>query len=385
MEIVIGILRASLEIFLETAVYLLLGFLVAGVLRSFLRPASVAKRFRQGRITSVVYSALLGIPVPLCSCGVVPAVASLKKQGANNGASLSFLISTPESGADSIALTYSLMDPIMTVLRPISAFITAVVAGLVENFSGESYKSAQEIAPDLACPIDGCCDGIGCPPHIHAKHHTIWDKLASGLRFAFDDLMGDLAKWFILGILLAGAIAFLAPDNFLEGGRGSGILAYLTMMIIGLPMYVCATMSTPIAAALVTKGLSPGAALIFLLVGPATNMATISMVWGILGGRTLCIYLLSIIGCSMVMAFGADAIYAGFGVSAQAVAGASAQEIFPLWFELVCAIGLGLMLVRVTLNNWLIPRLMGSKTSESCAHQSGTAMGDDRAPLEKPT
>ncbi len=385
MEIIIGILRASLEIFLETAVYLLLGFLVAGILRAFLRPASVARHFRDGRITSVIYAALLGIPIPLCSCGVVPAVASLKNQGANNGASLSFLISTPESGADSIALTYSLMDPVMTVLRPISAFITAVVAGLIENFSGDSYKNSQEIIPDLTCPIDGCCDGIGCPPDLHAKHHSLWDKLTSGLHFAFDDLMADLAKWFMIGIVLAGAIAFLTPDNFLEGGRGSGILAYLTMMIIGLPMYVCATMSTPIAAALITKGLSPGAALIFLLVGPATNMATISMVWGILGGRTLFIYLLSIIGCSLVLAFGADAIYAGFGISAQAVAGASAKEIFPLWFELLCAIGLGLMIVRVALRIWLIPKLIGARPTQACAAPGESAPPNDGARVEKPT
>jgi hypothetical protein len=340
---------------------------VAGALKAFLSATTVVRHFRRGKIMSVIYASLLGIPIPLCSCGVVPAVASLKRQGANNGASLSFLISTPESGVDSIALTYSLMDPIMTVLRPISAFFTAMTAGLIENFTGGSYGESQEVEPDLSCPIDGCCDGIDCEPEVHSRHHGIGEKLYSGLVFAFDDLMGDLAKWFILGIVLAGAISSLVPPNFLEGGKGSGILAYLMMMIIGLPMYVCATMSTPIAAALVIKGLSPGAALIFLLVGPATNMATISMVWGILGRRTLGVYLASIAGCSLVLAFITDLLYASMGISAGAIAGASASEVFPLWFELICSIALGLFLVRIALKNWVIPALMGKEHEPSCA------------------
>jgi hypothetical protein len=259
------------------------------------------------------------------------------------------------------------MDPIMTALRPISAFFTAMVAGLVENFSGKSYTMAQEIEPDLSCPIDNCCSGVECPPEVHSKHHTLWEKIISGLRFAFDDLMGDLAKWFVLGVILAGAISFLVPPNFLEGAKGGGLLAYLTMMIIGLPMYVCATMSTPIAAALVIKGLSPGAALIFLLVGPATNMATISMVWGILGRRTLGVYIISIVACSLVLAFSTDFIYSALGVSASAVAGAAASEVFPLWFELVCSIALGLLIARVALKNWLAPLVLGEEQKTSCA------------------
>ncbi|MFC1836136.1 permease, partial [Thermodesulfobacteriota bacterium] len=236
----------------------------------------------------------------------MPAVAGFKKQGANNGSSLAFLISTPESGVDSIALTYSLLDPIMTVIRPVTA----------ENLFGGSYKETREVEPDRSCPVDGCCDGTDCPPEDHANHHTFMEKLTAGFRFAFDDLMADLAVWFMLGILLAGIITALVPDSLISGHLGSGLTAYLAMLLVSLPMYVCASMSTPIAAALVLKGMSPGAALVLLMAGPATNMATLTIVGGLLGKRTLGIYLGSIVLCTLFFAFLTDAIYGTLGVTA---------------------------------------------------------------------
>jgi uncharacterized protein len=148
-------------------------------LRVFLNPGTVAKHLGQGRYGSVFKAALLGIPIPLCSCGVLPAAATLKKQGANNGAVTAFLISTPESGVDSIAITYALLDPIMTVVRPVAAFFTAFVAGISENIFGKE-KAVVSQAPDLSCPVDGCCDGNGCLPENHAKHHTFFEKMKAG-------------------------------------------------------------------------------------------------------------------------------------------------------------------------------------------------------------
>lgn len=276
---------------------------------------------------------------------MVPAVAGLKKQGANNGASLAFLISTPESGVDSIALTYSLLDPIMTIMRPVTAFITAFVAGIVENFTGNSYTRTDAIALDRTCLVDGCCDGTDCAPEDHARHHTFFEKLRAGFSFAFTELMDDLAVWFLLGILLAGAITALVPESFIGGTLGSGIWAYLGMLVVSLPMYVCATLSTPVAAALIMKGMAPGAALVLLMAGPATNMATITMVGAMLGRRSLAIYLVTIIGCTLVLAFLTDMIYAGFGISAQATIGKAAGELLPQWLEIAAAVLLAVLVL----------------------------------------
>jgi uncharacterized membrane protein YraQ (UPF0718 family) len=301
---------------------------------------------------------------------VVPAVAGLKKQGANNGACLSFLISTPETGADSIALTYSLLDPIITVLRPLTAFVTAAGAGIVENFTGGSYQKAKKIEPDRTCIVDGCCDGVDCDPSEHAGHHTIVERLTAGFRFAFVGLMSDLAGWFVLGILLAGIISALVPESFVSENLGSGIVAYLSMLAVSLPMYVCASMSTPVAAALILKGMSPGAALVLLMAGPATNMATIAMVGGMLGRRTLAIYLGSIVVFTMMAAYVTDFIYSWFGISAKAAAGAAGAELVPQRLEWMAAAVLGALIIRVI---WQKVRAGWTKETSPSAEVSAQA------------
>ena len=158
------------------APYICLGFLMAGLLHIFVNTQTIIKYLGKGRITSVIYAALLGIPLPLCSCAVLPTTTSLKKQGANNGAAMSFLISTPETGVDSIAVTYALLDPIMTIFRPLAAFFTAVVAGLTENFLGKSYDETAnaQVTPDLSCKVDNCCDGSDCSTEDHRNHHSLF-------------------------------------------------------------------------------------------------------------------------------------------------------------------------------------------------------------------
>lgn len=379
MEIILDILRSAGNVFHEAALYILLGFAVAGLLRMYIQPESVAHYFRHGRVRSVVYAALLGIPIPLCSCGVVPAVAGLKKQGANNGACLAFLISAPETGADSIALTYSLMDPIMTVMRPIAALITASFAGLLENFTGRSYGESSAIEPDRTCLVDGCCDGIDCDPETHRSHHTTVEKLRAAMRFAFSELMDDLAVYFILGILLAGVITVVIPESAMSGQYGSGVWAYLGMLAVSLPLYVCATLSTPVAAALVIKGLSPGAALVLLLAGPATNMATMTMVGGILGRRTLAVYLGSIIVCTLGLAWATDAIYHGLGVSASAVAGSAAGEIIPAWVQWAATAILAGLVARSLWRGRVVPlfeRFGTRQKTDSCTCSGHSCCGD---------
>jgi len=292
MAIVISIFQESWHLLLEASVYILFGMLVGGLLKVFLNPSFVADHLGTGKFSSVIKAALFGIPIPLCSCGVLPAAASLKKQGANNGATTAFLISTPESGVDSMAITYALLDPIMTVARPVSAFITAVAAGISENLLQSQKEGDWERVIDRSCPVDNCCDGQECPPNEHAAHHSFTEKLWSGLKFAVDDLWGDLAGWFFAGLLFAGVIAAVIPQELMTRYLGGGLHSMLIMLLVGIPMYICATASTPVAAALILKGVSPGAALVFLLVGPATNVTSLAVLFGLLGKRATVIYLI---------------------------------------------------------------------------------------------
>ncbi len=261
---------------------------------------------------------------------------SLRKQGANNGATTSFLISTPESGVDSISITYALLDPIMTVARPFVAFVTAAAAGIAENLFNSDAANAK-ITPDLTCPVDGCCDGNNCDPEVHRHHHTCAQKLKAGFRFAIFDLWGDLAGWFFIGLILAGLITVLIPDDVFGKYLGSGLPAMLLMLAVGIPLYICATASTPIAAALILKGVSPGAALVFLLAGPATNIASLTVLTGVLGKRATAIYLTAIAVSAVVFGLIVDQVYATFGLSAQAMVG-QASEIVPLWAGLIGAL-----------------------------------------------
>jgi uncharacterized membrane protein YraQ (UPF0718 family) len=337
MEIIFSIFKESWHLLLEASVYILFGMLVGGLLKVFLNPSFVADHLGKGRFGSVVKAALFGIPIPLCSCGVLPAAASLKKQGANNGATTAFLISTPESGVDSMAITYALLDPIMTVARPVSAFVTAVAAGISENILRSQKEDDWERVIDRSCPVDNCCDGNECPPGEHAAHHSFTEKLWSGLKFAVDDLWGDLAVWFFAGLLFAGVIAAIIPQELMSNYLGGGLHSMLIMLLVGIPMYICATASTPVAAALILKGVSPGAALVFLLVGPATNVTSLSVLFGLLGKRATAIYLFMLSLFAVVSGLLLDMIYESFGIQASAIAG-QAGEVIPYWLQLAGAL-----------------------------------------------
>ncbi|MDP3282936.1 MAG: SO_0444 family Cu/Zn efflux transporter, partial [Desulfobacterales bacterium] len=266
MTAIISILGFSLDMFLDSSIYMLFGLLCAGLIYAYSKTEMIGHYLGKGRVRPVLLSALIGIPIPLCSCGVVPAAAGLKKQGANNGATLAFLISTPETGVDSIPLTYALMDPLMAIIRPVVAFISAVTAGLIENFVGKPGVSNE-------LPFGSTQSLCRSKTSSYAKQNLGFiksSKIYGGLKYAFIDLLGDIGKWFVIGLLISGLISYLMPDNMIETYLGNDFLAMLVMLITGIPMYVCATSSPPIAAALVLKGLNPGAALVFLLAGPAT-------------------------------------------------------------------------------------------------------------------
>lgn len=363
-----NVLLASWDMLQQASVYILFGLMIGGLLKIFLSPAYVAGHLGNGRFSSVFKAALLGIPIPLCSCGVLPAAASLKKQGANNGATTAFLISTPESGVDSISITWALLDPIMTIARPISAFISAFTAGSAENFFNPPDKRKQT-KPDLSCPIDNCCDGIDCPPEKHKTHHSLVEKLGTGLKYAGTSLWADLAGWFFVGILLAGLINVLIPDAIISRYLGGGLSSMLLMLTFGIPLYICATASTPIAAAFIMKGVSPGTALVFLLVGPATNITSLSVLFGLLGKRATALYLLSIAVVSVLCGLAVDAIYFSLGISAVAAVG-HAAEILPTWLMTTATLLLLALSIRPLYNvirGWFGADDGCGCSSESCA------------------
>ena len=243
-----------------------------------------------------------------------------------------------------MAITYALLDPLMTVARPVAAFLTAITAGVIENMF-HSVNEKDNIKADLSCPVDGCCDGIDCSPDEHKRHHSFVEKLQAGLKFAVTDVWGDLAGWFFTGILLAGLISALVPSQFFVHYLGGGFFSMLIMLAMGIPLYICATASTPIAAAFILKGVSPGAALVFLLVGPATNITSMSVLFGLLGKRATATYLLTLavfaVFCGLIL----DQIYISLEFSARAVAG-QAAELIPFHGQLAGAIVLLALSIR---------------------------------------
>jgi hypothetical protein len=338
-----GFVLVCWDILVDSSVWMLFGFFMAGLLRAFVPADIVARHLGRNRSGNVFKAAVFGIPLPLCSCGVIPAAAGLRRLGASRGATASFLISTPETGVDSMAVSWALLDPLMTVLRPASAFVTAMVTGLFIDAADRKGEEAPEpaSAASAAC-ASGCCScngdkatgpenfTVGTPPG-QAGHEkpvpakpTAWRRFLDGQRFAFDDLLGDIAPWFGVGILLAGLITLYLPADIGAMLPGGG--AMLVMLLISLPMYVCATASTPIAAALALKGFSPGALLVFLLAGPATNAATILVVGKLLGRRSAVIYVASIIIVTLACAVAADALYGMLGFEVHAWLGDAGEE-----------------------------------------------------------
>ena len=281
----------------EMSPFLLFGFLVAGLLSVLVKPETVERHLGGKGFWQVFKAAMFGVPLPLCSCGVIPVAASLRRHGASAGATTSFLISTPQTGVDSIMVTLSLLGPVFAVFRPVVAFVSGLLGGILVNLFGYEKGAAPE--ERLACTAE-CCSG--------ARNHG---GLLRGLRYGFVTLPRDINKALIIGILIAGAISAAVPEDYLSSVLGGGIVSMLIMMAVGIPIYVCATASVPIAAALIMKGVSPGAALVFLMTGPATNAATITTVWKIMGKRIAVIYLAAVAVSALVAGLVLDALFRG--------------------------------------------------------------------------
>ncbi|MCF7954518.1 MAG: SO_0444 family Cu/Zn efflux transporter [Phycisphaerae bacterium] len=284
--------------------YLLFGFLVAGIMSVFISPKLVETHLGGRGIWPVIKASLFGVPLPLCSCGVIPVTVSLKKHGASRGASISFLLSTPQTGIDSIFVTYGMLGPVFAIFRPLIAFATGIIGGVaVESFAPtprttDVQPQADDNKSKGECQ-DSCCK------------KTQEGKIVRLLKYGFLTLPKDVGGAMLGGLVIAALIGVFVPGDFiLEGVETLGTFGtMLVMMALGIPVYVCATASVPLAAVMIAKGISPGAALVFLMTGPATNAAAFATIWKIMGSRTAIIYILTVIGCALGSGLFLDLIF----------------------------------------------------------------------------
>ncbi len=267
--------------------YLLLVFLFAGIMHAFVPSRLYRTYLSKNDFASVFRAALFGIPLPLCSCGVIPTAMSLRREGASKGATVSFLIATPQTGVDSILATYSLMGLPFAVLRPVVSLFTALMGGLFVNVF-DKKDAVAGVEADEACEDKVVTAGF-------------WERVKMALHYGFVELVQDIGKWLLVGLFVAGLITVFVPESFFLVFSDSPMLSYLLVLAFSVPMYLCATGSIPIAVALMLKGLSPGTALVLLMAGPASSMASIFVINKVLGRRTLLLYLAAII-CGAVSA-----------------------------------------------------------------------------------
>ncbi|GAB7079209.1 SO_0444 family Cu/Zn efflux transporter [Megalodesulfovibrio paquesii] len=306
--------------------WMLLGMVMAGLAKGLL-PDNFVSRHLGGRgLKPIVLAATIGAPLPVCSCGVLPLAAGLKSQGARRGPLASFLVATPETGVDSIAVTYALMDLPMTLLRPLSAVCTALLTGLAVSRTPET-RTLTPLVPmgvsqgAAAAPASCCSTGCGCSAPLAdapaARQAGVLGAARRRLRLMgehlFHEILPSIGPWFLLGSVLAGVVTAVLPDDFLTRQLGQGLPTMLVMLAVSIPLYMCASASTPLAAALALKGLSPGGALVLLLAGPATNLASLAVVSQILGRWGMVAYVAGIAMCALGLGLATDALYGAMG------------------------------------------------------------------------
>ncbi len=305
----------------ESAIYILFGILIAGFLRHVISEKRFTKSFGGDDLKSTTLASLFGIPLPLCSCSVLPMMISLRRQGASKGATTAFLISTPETGVDSISVTYALLDPLFTVARPVAALISALTTGSIVNLF---VRRGWDDSGDQELPAAG--EAVACKEDPSASSPCGEGEgglVRRSLRYGFGNLLDDLTPLLILAFLGSGLIAVIIPEGFFENAALQGWPAMFIMLLVGIPTYVCATSSTPIVAALLLKGLSPGAAFVFLLAGPPPHLGTMAAVWRFLRRRVPFLYLLSTAGLTLLMGGIIDSIYKDLDIPVAAIVGKS--------------------------------------------------------------
>ena len=374
----------------EASPWLLLGLVIAGLMKAWVPSKVLSQHLGKGKL-AVVKAALIGAPLPLCSCGVIPVATELRRSGASASATSSFLVATPETGIDSVSVSYALLGPIFAIYRPIAAILSAITTGiLVSGIKPEHIKSPQHEVKQSSCcasknkshskqnsaPVTStlikeapptkkikktsCCASKTAPysqataseekaPQVNPSAfetslNIFTQKTITGIHYAATKLIDDIIIWLVVGLVFASLIRTFLPQEFLLS-YGSGLPAMLLMILISVPMYICATASTPIAAGFIMAGLSPGTALVFMMAGPATNISTLGVIKNEMGGAVLFRYLLGVAGSAL--AFG---LLLDFGLGFYAIDIGEqmqhAHEILPHWFGLVCASTIAFLAIK---------------------------------------
>ena len=338
-----------LDLSAEASPWLLLGLLIAGLMKAWVPSEVLSKHLGQGK-TAIIKAALIGAPLPLCSCGVIPVATELRRSGASASATSSFLVATPETGIDSVSVSYALLGPVFAIYRPIAAIMSAIITGLlVATIKEEQVKSSsvQQQSEKSGCcgskktvkieelpkSTTSCCSSKKVTPEI--IENTFISKTKQGVYYASTKLIDDIIIWLLIGLIFASLVRTFLPQEFLLS-YGSGLPAMLLMILISIPMYICATASTPIAAGFIMAGLSPGTALVFMMAGPATNISTLGVIRNEMGSAVLIRYLLGVAVCAIGFALLLDFSLSFYDINISDQMQHS-HELLPKWFGLSCA------------------------------------------------
>ena len=360
LDLVQEIVLAVWSVTADMAAWLLLGFLVAGLLSVFIDPAWLERHLGGRGLGPVLRASLFGVPLPLCSCGVIPVAASLRSHGASKPATTAFLLSTPQTGVDSIAITYTMLGPLFALFRPLMALVTGLLGGALVQTLGDGREHTMQAGGPRAASAEG-----------------FRGRLAAALDYGLVTLPGDIGRALLVGVLIAGVLAAVIPEGFLEPYLGQGPLSIALMMVVGIPLYVCATASVPLAAGFILLGATPGAALAFLIAGPATNAATITTISRVLGRRTTVIYL----GTVALSAFGGGLLLDALMDWARSTLPVLTHEVHrhggPDWFDHLAAA----LLVVVMTRAWWLQRRRGC----ACESEEGAcamSQADEKVELK---
>ncbi len=359
----------------EASPWLLLGLIIAGLMKTWVPTQILSKHLGKGK-SAIVKAAFIGAPLPLCSCGVIPVATQLKRSGASSQATASFLVATPETGVDSVSVSYALLGPVMAIYRPVAAIISAIFTGFIvktaedETVQSPASTKAEPTKPASSCctpkeekPKTSCCASTPepktssccsteqqpkaiscCSSKQVEKKAGIIDKTVSGLKYAFTQLVDDLVLWLLVGLVFATLVRTFLPIDFLAS-YGSGIIAMLIMIAISVPMYICATASTPIAAGFIMAGISPGTALVFMMAGPATNISTLGVIRNEMGDSVLVRYLIGISSSAIFFGYGLDIglNYLNISISEQM---SHSHELLPAGFAMFCSSLLAFLAIK---------------------------------------
>jgi uncharacterized protein len=288
------------------SIYLLVGLLLAGILKQIVPDDFISKHLGKSSTGSVFKATIFGIPLPVCSCSVIPLAQSLRKEGASKGAVQSFLISTPITGVDSILATFSFFGLVFTIFRVLSSVIIAITVGLVQNFMEKDDKKIEEIKEESSCGCHCSCGSV--------KKEKKSFSIKEAFTYAYVDLAKDMVKPLFIGLILGALFTSFVPKEYSAMLFENQFLTYLVIILFSMPLYVCATASLPLAAALMLNGMSGGAAFIFLTAGPATSAVTMSVVYKLLGKTSLIIYITTIALLSLIFGFFYDMFFSDLNI-----------------------------------------------------------------------